>query len=164
MSIDRPESELLGILTELRKLPRETEWVEFKHNNAEPDEIGEYLSALANAAALTGKVHAWLVWGVSNGTHEVVGTTFNPATMNTRFLFDGHLMEHATRWGSAAFDPRITNNLRAIWLIDGYLMGAAFRAGVGGCICRSTNYTKGTNIKTPFRDFRVVRGQKRWEA
>lgn len=79
MSIDRQESELLGILTELRKLPRETEWVEFKHNNDEPDEIGEYLSALANAAALTGKVSAWLVWGVSNDTQEVIGTTFNPA-------------------------------------------------------------------------------------
>jgi ATP-dependent DNA helicase RecG len=79
VSIDRPESELLGILAELRKLPRETEWAEFKHNNAEPDEIGEYLSALANAAALTGKVSAWLVWGVHNDTHEVIGTTFNPA-------------------------------------------------------------------------------------
>lgn len=78
MSIDRPESEWLGILAELCKLPRETEWAEFKHNNAEPDEIGEYLSALANAAALTGKVSAWLVWGVSNDTHEVIGTTFNP--------------------------------------------------------------------------------------
>lgn len=80
MSIDRSENELLGILTELRKLPRETEWVEFKHNNANPDEIGEYLSALANAAALTGKVHAYLVWGVNDDSHEAVGTTFNPAT------------------------------------------------------------------------------------
>lgn len=54
MSIDRPEGELLSTLAELRKLPNETEWAEFKHNKAEPDEIGEYLSALANTAALTG--------------------------------------------------------------------------------------------------------------
>jgi predicted HTH transcriptional regulator len=80
VSIDRPESELLGILTELRKLPCETEWAEFKHNNDDPDEIGEYLSALANAAALTGKVSAWLVWGVNNKTHELIGATFNPAS------------------------------------------------------------------------------------
>ena len=80
MSIDRQQDELLGILTELCKLPRETEWVEFKHNNAEPPEVGEYLSALSNAAALTGKVHAWLVWGVSNDTHEIIGTSFNPAS------------------------------------------------------------------------------------
>ncbi|GAB6095615.1 helix-turn-helix domain-containing protein [Desulfatiferula olefinivorans] len=80
MSIDHSENELLGILTELRKLPRETEWAEFKHNNADPDEVGEYLSALANSAALTGKVSAWLVWGLDNDTHEIIGTTFNPAT------------------------------------------------------------------------------------
>lgn len=78
MSVDRPDHDLYGILNELRKLPRETEWMEFKHNNAEPDEIGEYLSALANSAALTGKVCAWLVWGVSNENHELVGTSFNP--------------------------------------------------------------------------------------
>lgn len=80
MSIDRPLGDLPGLLTELRKLPRETEWAEFKHNNTDPDEIGEYLSALANAAALAGKVSAWLVWGVDDQTHEIIGTTFNPAT------------------------------------------------------------------------------------
>ena len=80
MSIDRSESELRGILVELRKLPCDTEWAEFKHNNADPHLVGEYLSALANSAALNGKVVAWLIWGVHNVTHEVVGTTFNPAT------------------------------------------------------------------------------------
>jgi len=78
MSIERTEQELLGLLTELRKLPRETEWVEFKQNNAKPDEIGEYLSALSNAAALSGKINAWLVWGLNNDTHDIVGTSFNP--------------------------------------------------------------------------------------
>jgi predicted HTH transcriptional regulator len=70
---------LLSVLSELRSLPQETEWVEFKHNNAEPDEIGEYLSALANSAALLGKASAWLIWGMDNSTHEIVGTTFDPA-------------------------------------------------------------------------------------
>jgi len=79
MSIERTEQELLGLLTELQKLPHETEWVEFKQNNAKPDEIGEYLSALANTAALTGKVNAWLVWGLNNETHDIVGTSFKPA-------------------------------------------------------------------------------------
>ncbi|NTV45982.1 MAG: transcriptional regulator [Chlorobiales bacterium] len=78
MSIDRPDEYLHGILNELRKLPKETEWLEFKHNNADPDEIGEYLSALANSAALLGKVTAWLVWGVDNHSHDIIGTDFNP--------------------------------------------------------------------------------------
>ena len=42
---------LVGLLHELRQLPKETEWVEFKCNNANPEEIGEYISALANSAA-----------------------------------------------------------------------------------------------------------------
>jgi predicted HTH transcriptional regulator len=79
MSIDRTDDYLISILSELRKLPVETEWMEFKHNNSEPDEIGEYLSALANSAALFGKVTAWMVWGIDNESHEMVGTQFNPA-------------------------------------------------------------------------------------
>jgi len=78
MTVDRSTEYLLSLLHELRKLPKETEWVEFKHNNDNPDEIGEYLSALANAAALTGKVHAYLIWGVDNDSHEIIGTTFDP--------------------------------------------------------------------------------------
>ena len=78
MSIDRPDEYLHGILNQLRQLPAETEWVEFKHNNADPDDIGEYLSALANSAALLGKVTAWLVWGIDDHSHDILGTDFNP--------------------------------------------------------------------------------------
>ena len=74
---DSPEY-LISLLSELRQLPKETEWVEFKCNNANPEEIGEYVSALANSAALEDKTNAYLVWGVEDGTHEVVGTTFRP--------------------------------------------------------------------------------------
>jgi predicted HTH transcriptional regulator len=59
-------------------LPRETEWVEFKHNNADPQEIGEYISALSNAAALNRNNHAYILWGVEDRTHNLLGTTFRP--------------------------------------------------------------------------------------
>ena len=55
MTTDRPADYLASLVRELCALPRETEWAEFKLNEAEPQAIGEYLSALANAAALTGK-------------------------------------------------------------------------------------------------------------
>lgn len=79
MTSDRNKEYLAGLVRELCKLPRETEWVEFKVNNAAPQEIGEYLSALANAAALNGKAFAYLVWGVEDETHRIVGTDFSPA-------------------------------------------------------------------------------------
>ena len=66
------------LLTSLLTLPKETEWVEFKRNNDNPEEIGEYLSALANSAALHGKEGGYLVWGVRDVTHEVLGTSVNP--------------------------------------------------------------------------------------
>ena len=70
---------LTGLVRELCHLIGEAEWVEFKRNKADPQEIGQYISALANAAALNGKVHAYVVWGVDNETHDIVGTDFNPA-------------------------------------------------------------------------------------
>ncbi len=80
MTTDRPIDYLVSLVRELCKLPHETEWVEFKENDAEPQQIGEYLSALANSAALAGKAFAYLVWGVSDGEHKVVGTKFSLAT------------------------------------------------------------------------------------
>ncbi len=41
----RSEMNLNQLLTSLLVLPKETEWVEFKHNNDNPEPIGEYLSA-----------------------------------------------------------------------------------------------------------------------
>lgn len=73
------DSALLEILDRLRKHPAEKDVVEFKSNLAEPTQIGEYISALANAAALAGVQRAWIVWGVQDGTHVVTGTSFDPS-------------------------------------------------------------------------------------
>lgn len=77
---DRPAEYLRGLVAELRKWPGETPWLEFKENNSDAREIGEYLSALSNAAALEGKANAYLIWGVRDGDREIVGTTFRPTT------------------------------------------------------------------------------------
>jgi ATP-dependent DNA helicase RecG len=77
MSVSRTDDYLTGLVAELRNLPTETEWVEFKENNDNPELIGEYLSALSNAAALHGKAHAYLLWGIKDNNHEIVGTNFH---------------------------------------------------------------------------------------
>jgi predicted HTH transcriptional regulator len=78
VSGDRLAEYLESLVLELCALPGETEWVEFKVNEAKPQGIGEYISALANAAALVGKAFAYLVWGVRDEDHAVVGTRFDP--------------------------------------------------------------------------------------
>lgn len=78
---NQPTNEfLIGLISELRKQPAETPWLEFKRNNANPEDIGEYISALANMAALAGKANGYAVWGIEDGTHCVLGTSFRPST------------------------------------------------------------------------------------
>ncbi len=69
---------LQGLVLELCKLSFEAEWVEFKHNNSDPQEIGEYISALSNSAALYSKVNAYILWGINDIDHEIMGTDFKP--------------------------------------------------------------------------------------
>ena len=52
---------LKSLVSELTLLSNETEWVEFKVNNKEPQLIGEYISALSNSAALEGKKYTYLL-------------------------------------------------------------------------------------------------------
>lgn len=63
------------LVLELCKLPKETSWVEFKHNNEDPKMIGQDISALANSAVLSDRSHAYMIWGVEDGTHQIVGTS-----------------------------------------------------------------------------------------
>ncbi len=65
------------LIDELVKYPAETPWLEFKHNNYEPETIGEDISALANGATLEEKSAAYFLWGVDDKTHELVGTEYN---------------------------------------------------------------------------------------
>lgn len=67
---------LISLLTKITSLPQETEWVEFKHNFHSPEEIGERISALSNSAALVGESFGYLVFGVEDGSHKIVGTSF----------------------------------------------------------------------------------------
>lgn len=71
-------SALLVTLESPLRLPREQGTVEFKSNLDEPVDIGRYLSALANTAALDRHERAWVVWGVDDPTRQVQGTRFEP--------------------------------------------------------------------------------------
>ncbi len=63
---------LRDLVRELRALPTETEWVEFKVNNTNPEVIGKNISALSNGAALHGRPFGYLIWGVEDSTHDII--------------------------------------------------------------------------------------------
>lgn len=62
----------------LRNLPAETEMVEFKEakNGYDFGKLGKYFSALSNEANLKEKPEAWLIFGVENKKHAIVGSNF----------------------------------------------------------------------------------------
>lgn len=68
---------LVLLVNELRKSKTEQQWFEFKHNNYNPEMIGEDISALANGAVLEERPFAYFIWGIQNETHEVIGTSYN---------------------------------------------------------------------------------------
>src|SRR3989338_3851759 len=73
------QEQLKKLLKNLISLPNETETVEFKENNFSPEDIGKRISALSNSANLHNKKNAYLVFGIQDATHKVVGTTFSPS-------------------------------------------------------------------------------------
>lgn len=88
------------LIDSLIAFPRETEWLEFKHNYSTDEEIGERISALANGACLKHKGHGYLVFGVKDENHEVAGTTFS--------LLDAKKgNEELQHWLLQRMDPRI---------------------------------------------------------
>ncbi len=94
-------SETIALVDRLRREPTETEWLEFKADRYEPRVIGEYLSALANGACVAGKTRGYLVFGVDNATHAVVGTSFNP------YAAKGKGNQDLLLWLTLGLDPRI---------------------------------------------------------
>ncbi len=97
------DARLSALLADLTSLPDETEWVEWKHVYT-PKEIGpyiaEYLSALANSAALHSKETAYLVWGIEDGTRNVVGTKFKPRKAK-------HGNEELENWLMRSLHPQV---------------------------------------------------------
>ena len=70
--------QLNSILDSLCSLSAENEIVEFKEakNNYDFSKLGKYFSALSNEANLKGISCAWLVLGVEDKKHQIVGSQF----------------------------------------------------------------------------------------
>jgi ATP-dependent DNA helicase RecG len=94
------KTQLIELLNNLVKQPKESEWVEFKLNFHSIEEIGERISALSNGAAIHNQDYGYLVFGVEDETHLIKGTTFNPKQHKK----GNEELEH---WLAQRLDPRI---------------------------------------------------------
>ncbi len=71
--------DLHNLLNKLIRLPKETEWIEFKYNFHSFDEVGQELSALSNGACLHNQNCGFLIFGIEDTTHAILGTDFIPS-------------------------------------------------------------------------------------
>ena len=147
MVVNRSQEYLTSLVHELTKLGMETEWVEFKVNNDNPQEIGEYLSALSNTAALLEKSHAYVIWGIDNQTGDLCGSTFSP----TRTRVGGEELES---WLMRLLSPRINCRFHELQ-IDGKAVvileiGAAFSHPVQ---FQGTEYIRIGTYKKKLKEF-----------
>lgn len=65
------------LVRKLLTLENENQCVEFKHDNYDPEMIGKDICALSNSAKLYGFNNAYMIWGIEDYTHNIVGTTRN---------------------------------------------------------------------------------------
>ncbi|MCV3765150.1 ATP-binding protein [Rhizobium sp. TRM95796] len=101
------DARTLALVDDLRSLPAETSWVEFKENNEDPQMIGRLISALSNSARLADQHFAYVIWGVRDDDHTAVGTSFEPTSQKQQ----GQPLE---LWLAQRLQPSIAFSFRPI--------------------------------------------------
>ncbi|MBK7326913.1 putative transcriptional regulator [Candidatus Propionivibrio aalborgensis] len=101
------EARDIALVDELRALPEETSWVEFKNNNTDPDVIGKRCSALSNSARIEGRDCAYVLWGINDSSHDIVGTDFNPDAKKA----NGQVLQ---LWLANCLQPSIAFSFRVV--------------------------------------------------
>lgn len=102
----------IDLIEELCSQSNELPWLEFKRDNIEPQSIGKRCSAISNAACLEGQDCGYMVWGIDDATHAVVGTAFDP---------DNHKVggQEFQLWLAQRLQPSIAFSFRAVDHPDG---------------------------------------------
>lgn len=123
------KSELIALVDRLRHESHESEWLEFKENRFEPQVIGEYFSALSNGACLAGKSRGYLVFGINDITHEVVGTNFDPYAVKAKGNQDLLI------WLSAGLHPNVGFETHIVDHSDGRIVLFEIGSAWGRPVC-----------------------------
>ena len=105
------------IVPELCEYTDEQEWFEFKVNWFEPQALGEYVSAMSNAAAYHRRKYAFFVWGVNNDTHEIEGTDFNQYCEYRKEPYQNYLARNLSPSLSFSFEEDEIDGNRVVMLV-----------------------------------------------
>jgi len=96
------------LLQKLIQLPKETEWLEFKTNHCPPEQLGDYFSAISNSARLYDQPRGYLIFGITNDGHKIVGTEYDPFNMK------GSGAEDLIPWYTRLLNPKIDIEVQTV--------------------------------------------------
>jgi ATP-dependent DNA helicase RecG len=114
----------IALIEELRSFPAECAWLEFKRSNTDPEVIGKWCSALSNAARVEGRDIAYMLWGIEDDTHEVIGSNFEPDAQKAR----GQVLQ---LWLANSLQPSIPFGFRVIHHPQGRVVLLEIPAAMG---------------------------------
>ena len=119
----------------------ESEILEFKLNNEDPERIGKYVSALANSSALLRKQFSYMIWGVTD-EKVIFGTDFRPQAKKV-----GN--EPFISWLEKLLDPRIMINFEEFEIDGLHVVALVIQMTVGRPVTfRGERYIRsGSSIK-----------------
>ena len=92
--------QLISLINELKGNPSENEWIEFKYNFHSCEEIGEDISALSNSACIHQQPFGYLIFGIADKTHAVIGTNLKAKSHKK-----GN--EELENWLATRLNPRV---------------------------------------------------------
>lgn len=114
----------IALIDELRSQSSEIDIVEFKRNNSAPEAIGKLCSALSNSARIAEQGCAFLLWGIDDQSHQVVGTSFDPDAEK----LGNQVMQ---LWLANSLSPSPAFNFRTIQHPDGRVVILEIPAAIG---------------------------------
>ncbi len=94
------ETEFVDLVNRLCSEPCEREWLEFKKDFHFNDEVGQRIAALSNSANLENREYAYLVFGIEDETHNILGA-------NKIFSLHKIGNEDYQSWLSQHLNPRV---------------------------------------------------------
>lgn len=153
----KPIVNAAALLANLRQQPHETEWLEFKENQFQEDEVGRYVSALANSAMLANQEYGYLVYGVRDADHSIVGS-------NVRLKQRKVGNEPFENWLTRALEPRVNLDLLDFWVDNKHVSLLRIDpAYVRPVTFNGAEYIRIGSVTKPLKDY-PERARSLWQA
>lgn len=153
-SADR-SADLVRLVGRLLAEGSEKTWIEYKVGNADPEQIGEYLSALANSAALEQRRRGYLIWGVQDQTLQILGTEFRPTKVGGEELMN---------WLTRMISPQVYFEFNQVLYAEHLLVVLEVDRAVGSPVqFKNQGFIRVGSIKKKLKDH-VGLEQRLWQV